>query len=125
MGGRVDASGRQRHNPSPVVSMATEKSHREKPHTFSGMDANQSAVYSPVEPGPDRAAAYAEQVRQALQAASAPLSVKELLESCSLSERLVRDGLERLIFSGAVVMTKRYVARRRGPPPLVYSLRQP
>jgi predicted ArsR family transcriptional regulator len=90
------------------------------------MDAIQSAaaVYQAVEPGQDRASAYADRVRHALSSALEPLSVKELKAVCSLSERLVRDGLERLQMSGELVMAKKYVANRRGPPALVYRLRQ-
>ena len=81
------------------------------------------ATATPSVPARDRAAVYADLVRKALAAAPEPLSAKELQDVCGLSERLVRDGLERLTLSGELVTSRRYVAHRRGLPPVVYAIR--
>jgi hypothetical protein len=75
----------------------------------------------------DRVAPYAERVRVELEKAPAGLSVKELQTKLSaegpISERLVRDGLERLQFLGALVITRKIEPHKRGMSPFTYALR--
>ena len=66
--------------------------------------------------------AYAAKVLQELERAGMPMSAKEIRTRAGLSERCVRYGIERLLLTGALEMTKRIDTHRRGPRPVVYSL---
>lgn len=73
----------------------------------------------------DRAGAYAALVRAELRKADAPLTVRELMARLHLSERLIRDGLNRLVFLNEVVVRQRIVTGFRGLPPWTYALVAP
>jgi ribosome-binding protein aMBF1 (putative translation factor) len=73
----------------------------------------------------DRVAPYADLVRSELRKTEAGLSVKELQERLSISERLVRDGVERLQFLKEVKVYRPLEAKKRGMSAFVYQLVQP
>lgn len=83
----------------------------------------EASTHTPVVSPSGRDSAYADVVRAALKKAPAPLSAKELRDLLGLSERLVRDGIERLISDGEVAVSRRVTPHKRGAPPLVYAVK--
>jgi hypothetical protein len=71
---------------------------------------------------PDIAGTYADQIRQHLATSSTPLTVPELCNALKLSDRLVRMGLDRLVFTRQVMVSLRHEAHRRGAIPRQYML---
>jgi hypothetical protein len=71
---------------------------------------------------PDVAGTYAEQIRQHLASSPSPRTVPEICDALSLSDRLVRMGLDRLVFTKSVNVSLRHEAHRRGAIPRQYHL---
>lgn len=72
---------------------------------------------------PDVTGTYAEAIRQRLELRpSLALTVAELCKDLDLSDRLVRMGLDRLVFTNAVTVGFRHRAHKRGSTPREYRL---
>lgn len=69
----------------------------------------------------DRVGAYAKQVRDALDTSNGR-TVAEICASTKLSDGLVRQALERLVFQKALTVTLRHTPHRRGAMPFEYRL---
>lgn len=76
---------------------------------------------------PDRIAPLAEKVRDELAKAERPLTAKDLVDRIEpkMSEALVRDGLERLLFRQELDVSVRREPGKRGAAPLAYALKKP
>lgn len=66
---------------------------------------------------------YAGQVREALRASPAGLTMSEIQAQAKLSERLARIGVGILAGLGEITEGRRHVPHRRGAMPIVYSLK--
>lgn len=71
---------------------------------------------------PDVAGTYAAQIRDHLALSTEALTVPEICTALKLSDRLVRMGIDRLVFTRQVTASLRHEAHRRGAVPRQYRL---
>src|SRR5262245_2848774 len=71
--------------------------------------------------GPDLVGSYADKIRAHLEANPKPFTVPELEEELKLSDRVIRMGLDRLVFTKRVQVSFRHDPHRRGGVPRQFA----
>ena len=71
---------------------------------------------------PDVVGTYASKIRGHLTSADGPQTVPEICAALNLSERIVRGGLDRLLFCREVCVSYRHEPHRRGAMPRQYVI---